>query len=363
MLLGATGAMWVAGYLNPRAPVSIGFLGDLSGRGADIGQAARDGVILALEECNLAGGVQGRHVELLSRDDRQDPQQAKTAMRELLARNVVAVIGPTSNATAAAVLPLAERDQITLLSPTVGGEGVRGQSGVLFRMYPVAAESADHLARYIVRQRGLKRVCLITNSTNAGYSASFSKAFADSCLGLGVQSGVVPFDPSPGVSLAEVARRAIAQRPECVVVLADAVDSAMICRQLRKLDARLPIALSEWGATHSLIPIGGRAVDDCFFLSTIDRGYTSERFQSFEQQFRRRFGYDSDPAAVNGYDSARMILLAMSQGTDPSQIKLTLMGMRTFEALQGRISFSEWGDVRRELFPVIIRNAEFQATK
>ncbi|HAY27617.1 MAG TPA: ABC transporter substrate-binding protein, partial [Candidatus Accumulibacter sp.] len=69
----------------PPEPIRIGFIGGTSGRVADLGIAGRDAVLLAVELRNQAGGIAGRKVELLIRDDQQDPEAAKRALRELAA--------------------------------------------------------------------------------------------------------------------------------------------------------------------------------------------------------------------------------------------------------------------------------------
>src|SRR5512139_4244843 len=70
---------------GPREPLRIGFIGGLSGRVADLGEAGRNGVQIAIEEINRAGGVKGRQIELLVRDDAQTPEKAIAAVNELIA--------------------------------------------------------------------------------------------------------------------------------------------------------------------------------------------------------------------------------------------------------------------------------------
>ena len=54
---------------GPREPVRVGFLGGLSGRVADLGEAGRNGAQIAVEEVNRAGGIDGRQIQLIVRDD------------------------------------------------------------------------------------------------------------------------------------------------------------------------------------------------------------------------------------------------------------------------------------------------------
>lgn len=65
---------------------------------------------------------------------------------------------------------------------------------------------------------------------------------------------------------ADLARQLLASRPDGILILANAVDTAMLCQHLRQLDPSLPLTTSEWAATEQLIEVGGplgRGVGDC----------------------------------------------------------------------------------------------------
>ncbi|HWT16306.1 MAG TPA: ABC transporter substrate-binding protein, partial [Patescibacteria group bacterium] len=93
---------------GPREPVRVGFLGGLSGRVADLGESGRNGAQIAVEEVNRAGGIGGRQVELIVRDDAQNPEKAISAINELIGARVEAIVGPMTSAMAEVVLPIAE---------------------------------------------------------------------------------------------------------------------------------------------------------------------------------------------------------------------------------------------------------------
>src|SRR3990167_6575494 len=65
-------------------PIRLGFVGGLSGSGSDIGGSARNGALLAIEETNAQGGIQGRPLEILIKDDRQDKAIIRNAVKELI---------------------------------------------------------------------------------------------------------------------------------------------------------------------------------------------------------------------------------------------------------------------------------------
>lgn len=90
---------------EPPEPIRIGFVGGTSGRVADLGIAGRDAVLLAVELRNQSGGVAGRKVKLLIKDDQQSPEVARRAVRDLIEQGVVAIVGPMTSAMAIAWCP------------------------------------------------------------------------------------------------------------------------------------------------------------------------------------------------------------------------------------------------------------------
>ena len=88
------------------APIKVGFVGPLSGRLSVLGVAGRNGATLAVEETNGMGGVNGRPVELIVRNDEQDEKKALKADKDLLNENVVAIIGHMTSTMSLAALPL-----------------------------------------------------------------------------------------------------------------------------------------------------------------------------------------------------------------------------------------------------------------
>ncbi len=105
LVLGAIACLILAGC-GPTEPIRLGFIGGLSDRNSDNGQSGQNGVILAIEQFNRAGGLHGRMVELVSRDDAQHRETAARSAHELVAARVEAVIGPFTSSMAEVIVPI-----------------------------------------------------------------------------------------------------------------------------------------------------------------------------------------------------------------------------------------------------------------
>ena len=89
-------------------PIKIGLVTALSGQSARAGEALTRGLTIAIDEVNAKGGVLGRKVELVRRDDEANPAKGVIAARELVQREKVAVlIGGLDTPVALAIVPFA----------------------------------------------------------------------------------------------------------------------------------------------------------------------------------------------------------------------------------------------------------------
>ena len=143
--------------LQNHPPLVIGYLGGLTGRSADLGVAGRDGALLAVEEFNASGGVDGRRVRLAVEDDRLDQDAARDAFESLLRQGALCVIGPMTSSISVAVAPLALQSDTALISPTTSTDDLTGKRDHFFRLYPDNSGAATELARAVRNRLGHKR--------------------------------------------------------------------------------------------------------------------------------------------------------------------------------------------------------------
>jgi len=151
-------------------PIRIGFLPALTGPSSSTGVAINRGTILAVDEINAAGGVNGRRIELIVRDTQSDPTKAVNAATELMRRDHVhAIWGPLNSGESLAATPLIARAGVPQLDPCWVDELID------VKKYPLAFRNicnnqqvggaANH---YVVDVLKLKQVAVISDTTGYG---------------------------------------------------------------------------------------------------------------------------------------------------------------------------------------------------
>ena len=115
-LLAAAGALG-AGTAFAQEPIKIGAMYPLTGTGAVYGVPAMVGHQLAVEELNAKGGILGRKIESVERDDKMNPSAASSTMKELITKDKVdIVVGGLSSAVGLAMSELSKQEKVVYIS-------------------------------------------------------------------------------------------------------------------------------------------------------------------------------------------------------------------------------------------------------
>lgn len=346
----------------PPEPVRIGFLGGVSGRVADLGIAGRDGALLAVDMANARDGVAGRPVELLIEDDGQDPEQARAALMRLIARNVVAVVGPMTSAIAVAVVPQADAAGLTLVSPTVTTNALTGLDDHFFRVLAPTSAHVAKSAEHYFHERGLRRLALAYDLRNQAYAESWAGDFRTAFVAAG--GAIVDeesFVSSEAIHFSELAGRLLDRTPDGVIVIANSVDTALLIQKIRQRDAAVVIGTSEWAATERLTELGGRAVEGVVVAQYLDRDSDSPSYLAFRAAYRSRFGAEPGFPGLTAFDATNVVLEAFASRQPGQSLKQAILARGEFAGVQGPIRFDAAGDSRRGTFLSVIRDGKFQA--
>jgi branched-chain amino acid transport system substrate-binding protein len=171
----AAGAVTLAsGFAAPAIaandPIKIGYLPALTGPSSATGVGMNRGIQLAVEEINKAGGVNGRQLELISRDTQSDPTKAVNAVAELTQRQKVAMIfGPVNSGEALAATPLIARDKVPMLHPCWVDELIDVKKyPMAFRIAPTNSQIGAGANHYVVDVLKLKKVAVVSDTTGYG---------------------------------------------------------------------------------------------------------------------------------------------------------------------------------------------------
>lgn len=339
-------------------PISIGFVGQLTGKFSDLGVGGRNGARLAIETANDEGGINGRPIRLHSRDDGNMAATAIQAINELTEVGCVAVIGPMTSAMALAV---AGNTPVILVSPTTATPTLKDMDDLFFRVMPVSTDWAVSLAGYALTHTNIRTVLILGDQDNADYVNTFNEAFASSFTKRGGQIiDTLQYSSNALRGWQDILSTIERTAPDALLMSASARDVAELARRMRSRNISLPILCPSWPYTQEIIQAGGKAVEGIIFCTSYVVGNTLPAFLKFKTAFTERFGYDPGFPEAFGYEAATALITALrASKSDPQKLKGALLQSGPSNGVIGTFEFNRFGDVKRDNFISTIRNGEF----
>ncbi len=344
-------------------PIRIGFIAGLEGRASGLGIASRNAVQMAVDEANANGGINGRQIELIIRDDKRSAKGGAEAARSLVSENVTAIIGPILSVVAGGVVPVINDAKIVTVSPTVISSKFVGKDDFFFRLNSSGEQSAADYAR-VYHEAGFSRIAAATDAHNKAFTENWMKLFTAAFGEYGGEvSPVVPFNAAKELSLKHVIVSLLDDKPEAVLILANGIDTAQLAQQFRKRDGDTQLLATSWAGSGDLITLGGRAVENIMLADTYDRNDQSERYLRFRDSFHGKFKTPPNHASVASYDAATILFAALQAVGEGGNLKAAFLNSNSYKALQQEITFDAYGDSRRTLTAVVVKDGRFTRPK
>jgi branched-chain amino acid transport system substrate-binding protein len=160
--------------------IVVGYYGDLTGRTASFGQSTRNGVEMAADEINKAGGVMGRKVRIIVEDDQGEPNKAATVVSKLVNQDKVhAVLGEVASSNSLAAAPKAQEAKIPMISPSSTNPNVTQVGDYIFRVCFIDPFQGDVMAKFASTNLKAKKAAILYDF-NSDYSRGLREFFTRS---------------------------------------------------------------------------------------------------------------------------------------------------------------------------------------
>jgi ABC-type branched-subunit amino acid transport system substrate-binding protein len=220
-----------------KTAVVIGQSVALTGPGSALAVPFQQGAKLYFDRVNAAGGVNGRQIELVTLDDRGNPQTTVANTKKLLEQGVLSLFGFYGSPQVTAAYPLIKDSDVLLFAPMAAADEFRGALySNVFSLRPGYAEEAAAITRH-AETLGARRLAILHGADGE------SMAALDSAIRTmtGMGANVVANAALSGGSIANSVDKAIAAKPQSVLVIGDSNTAANAVRDLRAKGFHGPI--------------------------------------------------------------------------------------------------------------------------
>jgi branched-chain amino acid transport system substrate-binding protein len=220
-----------------KGSVTIGQSTAMLGPGSALALPFQQGAKLYFDRVNAAGGVNGRRIDLVTLDDRGNPKTTAENTKKLLDQGVMALFGYYGSPQVTAAYPLFQDGDVLLFAPMAAADEFRGAKYAnVYSIRPGYAEEAAAITRH-AETLGARKLGILHGTDSESMAALDSATRTMPSMGANV---VVTAAVSSG-SVANSVDKAMAARPESVLVIGDSNTAANTVRDLRAKGFRGPI--------------------------------------------------------------------------------------------------------------------------
>src|SRR5258706_10025451 len=244
---------------DAKGPIVIGEVGSMTGTEATCGISSHNGIQLATDEVNAAGGIKGRKIQVLALHDQGKPEEAATAATRLISsEHVTALLGEVASTRSLFMAPKAQAAKVPMVSPSSTNEKVTAVGDYIFRACFIDPFQGYVMAKFAVDNLKIKKAAILRDVRN-DYSVGLAKVFTDNFTKLGGEITANESFSSGDVDFKAQLTNMKNTHPDALYVPGYYTDVGLIARQAREVGITGPLLGGDGWDSEKLYEIGGGA--------------------------------------------------------------------------------------------------------
>ena len=324
-----------------RSPIKIGYFGDLSGPTFDFGLSAKNGVLMATDEINQAGGINGRKIDIVIEDDQGSPERAATVVNKLINEDkVVALIVGGASGISLAAGPKAQSAKVPMISSSSTNPAVTQIGDYVFRACFIDAFQGEVMAKFAAHTLKAKKAAIMLDF-NSPYSRGLTEFFELSFAKLGgqvvSQQSYTQGDADYKGQLSSIR----STEPDVIYLPGYYGDIAVIAKQARQLGLTQSLLGGDGWDAPELWQLAGDSVNGSYISNHYSVEDPAPAIQKFVRYYKLNYGnLTPDAHAALGYDAMRFLIDAIQRAgvVDGPKVRDALAETKNFPGVTGMIS-------------------------
>ena len=328
--------------------IKIGINYELSGGVATYGQSSVEGIELAIEQINAAGGINGKLIKAVKYDTKSEPAEATTLATKLMTKDkVVAVLGPATSGSFKAEIPVAIKNKIPVASGSATADDVTvDASGVkeyAFRICFSDSYQGNVMAAYALNNLSKKKAVIIMDSSSdyaKGLAENFTKTFEAGGGTIVTQEAYLDGDTDFNAIITKIKN----QDFDVIFIPGYYEEVGLIIKQARAQGITAPVLGADGFDSPELINLAGAdALNDVYFSNHYSSLDKDPLVIKFIQDFKAKYNKEPDAFNALGYDLAKFVAdgISRAEKIDGESIKVALAATKNFIGVTGSFSVDE----------------------
>jgi branched-chain amino acid transport system substrate-binding protein len=319
--------------------ILIGEFGSLTGSVATFGISTKNGIEMAQDRANRAGGILGKKIRVIAEDDRGKPEEAQTVVSRLINKHgVIAILGEETSTRSLAAAPVAQQSRIPMVTPSATNLKVTKVGEYIFRTCFTDAFPSSVMAQLVSRKLNIKNLAVLRDIKN-DYSVDLADIFIKDFKKL---DGTIVADESYGegdTDFSAQLTKIASAKPQAIFVPGYYTEVGLIARQARQLGLMMPLLGGGSWDSPKLLEIAGEALEGYYFnhFSSDDPRPTVQEFVS---EYKKRYGAVPDTLSALAFDAANVLIDAISRANsvDSDKVRDALAQTKDYPGVTGAIT-------------------------
>ena len=337
----------------------VGAILPLSGSGANYGKWEKQGVDLAVDEINQAGGINGKKIEIIFEDSKSLPKDGVSAMNKLSSVDKVPVAIAGISSVVLACAPVADQYKVVLLNSGGVSPKIRGAGQYVFSNIGDGAIEVKVTAEYAYNNLKFKKVAVLNINAAAGTDSRdiFIKHFKS----LGGEIVAEEGHDQGATDFRAQLTKIRDSKPDAIYLASFTKESALILKQASEMRIKTQWLSYAPFQGQDIITIAGNAAEGIIYTSpAFDPNSTDEKMKEFQNKYESKYGVESELYAATFYDGIKLIAEAIKNGGYNSEgIRKALQEIKDYPGVSGLTTFDADRAVSKPVILKTIKNGQF----
>jgi branched-chain amino acid transport system substrate-binding protein len=361
-----------AAFANP-ATIKIGALFSVTGPPSFLGEPERNSAKMVIDEINAKGGVKGKKLELVVYDTQGDATKAVQAANRLIKEDkVVAIIGPSTTGESMAVIPVAEKEGIPLISCAAGSKITDPVKKWVFKTAQNDGLAVTKIYEYLNRKK-LAKVAILTVSD--GFGSSGREQLKAHAAKFGIQIVVDETYGPKDTDMTAQLTKIRGSQAQAVICWGTNPGPAVIAKNVKQLGIKLPLFMSHGVSSKKFIELAGDASEGIMLpsgrvivsdvLPASDK--QKKNLMAFVKDYMNHYKAEGDHFGGHAWDAVMLLKGAIERGGEtPAAIRDQLEKSTGFAGIGGIFNYSaaDHAGLTKDAFVLVeIKNKDWALVK
>lgn len=328
--------------------IKIGLNYELSGGVATYGQSNVNGILMAIDEINEAGGVLGKKIKPIKIDNKSDSAEATSVATRLATQNKVAVIlGPATSGAFKATIPVATKNKIPVISASATDDDVtvdnNGVKEYAFKTCFNDSFQGKAMAEFALNNLNAKTAVIIFDN-GSDYSLGLSKNFKETFTKAGGKINGEEVYVAGETDFNAILTKIKGLDFDVIYIPGYYEEVGLIIKQAKALEIDKPVLGGDGFDSPTLVELAGKAaLNKIYFSNHYSSLEKDPKVTEFIENYKKKHGKEPDAFAALGYDLGYFIADAIERANseDPIKIKETLAATKDYKGITGSFSIDE----------------------